>query len=110
MSRLISRPYLALLALLAASLAPFAPSAPAPRSTRPRVEIVFCLDTTGSMSSLLDGVHRGLWRISNQILDARPTPELRIGIVAFRDKGDEYVTCVHELRDDLDAVYYDLGE
>jgi uncharacterized protein YegL len=97
------------LAIFAALTASLAPSAPAPRLHRPRIEIVFCLDTTGSMSGLLDGLRRSFWGICNQILSARPTPELKVGVVAFRDKGDEYVTRVFDLRDDLDAVYFDVA-
>jgi hypothetical protein len=70
--------------------------------------VVFCLDTTGSMSGLLDAAKRKIWSICNQILNGRPMPDLKVGLLAFRDKGDEYVTKVYDLRDDLDAVYTDL--
>jgi hypothetical protein len=36
---------------------------------------------------------------------AQPTPEIRIGLVAYRDRGDQYVTQVVDLSDDLDSVY-----
>ena len=52
----------------------------------------FVLDTTGSMSALLDGAKRKIWEIARFIAQARPAPELRIGLVAYRDVGDEYVT------------------
>jgi hypothetical protein len=36
---------------------------------------------------------------------ADPAPEIRMGLVAYRDRGDEYVTQVVDLSDDLDSVY-----
>jgi Mg-chelatase subunit ChlD len=84
-------------------------AAPAPAYRRPTVEVVFCLDTTGSMTSMMDVAKGKIWAICNQFLNGRPTPELKVGLVAFRDKGDEYITRVYDLRDDLDAVYSDLS-
>lgn len=91
-------------------LLPVAPSAPAPRTRRPAVEIVFVVDTTGSMGGLLDAMRRSQWGICDQILAARPTPQLRLGYVAYRDKNDAYVTKVHDLTDDLDEAYLNLYE
>jgi Mg-chelatase subunit ChlD len=75
---------------------------------KPKVEVVFCLDTTGSMGGLIEGAKAKIWAICNQIAGGKPTPDLKVGLVAFRDRGDEYVTKVFDLTDDLDAVYSDL--
>ena len=75
---------------------------------RPEVEVVFCLDTTGSMSGLIDAAKRKIWAICSQIASGKPTPQLRVGLVAYRDRGDAYVTKVFDLTDDLDAVYSNL--
>jgi hypothetical protein len=69
------------------------------------VEVVFCLDTTGSMGGLIDGAKQKIWSLCNQIAGGKPTPELKVGLVAYRDRGDEYVTKVFDLTDDLDAVH-----
>ena len=82
--------------------------APLPTSARPQVDVVFVLDTTGSMSALLDGAKRKIWEIARFIAQGRPAPELRIGLVAYRDVGDEYVTRFFDLTDDLDGVYQNL--
>jgi Mg-chelatase subunit ChlD len=82
---------------------------PAP-SKKPQVEVVFCLDTTGSMGGLIEGAKQKIWSISNQIANGKPTPDLKIGLVAYRDKGDVYVTKVFDLTDDLDAVHGHLKE
>jgi len=67
--------------------------------------VVFCLDTTGSMGGLIEGAKAKIWAICNQIAGGKPTPDLKVGLVAYRDKGDEYVTKVFDLSDDLDAIH-----
>jgi hypothetical protein len=73
-----------------------------------RVEVVFCLDTTGSMEGLIEGAKQKIWSISNKIVGGEPTPDLYIGLVGYRDYGDQYITRVHPLDDDLDRVYENL--
>lgn len=73
-----------------------------------RIDVVFVLDTTGSMGGLIEGAKAKIWAIANQIATAEPRPEIRMGLVGYRDRGDDYVTRVTPLTDDLDAVYADL--
>src|SRR5438552_6665382 len=80
----------------------------AKKQDKPRVEVVFCLDTTGSMGGLIKAAKDKIWSICNQIAGGKPTPQLRVGLVAYRDRGDAYVTKVFDLTDDLDAVYTNL--
>jgi hypothetical protein len=47
---------------------------------------------------------------SHQTLAAKPTPRLTIGLIGSRDRGDQYVTQIADLTDDLDAVYGHLRE
>ncbi|MCI0681266.1 MAG: VWA domain-containing protein [Gemmataceae bacterium] len=82
--------------------------AAAPKPARPHVEVVFCLDTTGSMGGLIDAAKKKIWSISNQIASGTPTPYVKIGLVAFRDRGDDYVTRVFDLTDDLDGIHHNL--
>lgn len=79
-----------------------------PKTLRPKVDVVFVLDTTGSMSSLLSGAKRKIWDLARFIAQGQPAPELRIGLVAYRDLGDEYVTKFFDLTDDIDGVYQNL--
>jgi Mg-chelatase subunit ChlD len=72
---------------------------------RPEVEVVFCLDTTGSMGGLINAAKQKIWAISNQIASGKPTPRVKVGLVAYRDRGDAYVTKVFDLTDDLDAIH-----
>lgn len=80
-------------------------AAPKPPVNKPQVEVVFCLDTTGSMSGLIEGAKQKIWAICNQIAAGTPTPLLKVGLVAYRDRGDAYVTQVFDLSDDLDAIH-----
>lgn len=91
--------------LLAATSAAAAPAKPVAADARPRIDVVFVLDTTGSMGGLIEGAKAKIWSIANQMIAARPTPRLRIGLVGYRDRGDEYVTRRWDLSDDIDAVY-----
>jgi Mg-chelatase subunit ChlD len=72
-----------------------------------RLEMVFVLDTTGSMGSLIDGAKQRIWGIVNEVMRESHT-SVRIGLVAYRDRGDEYVTQVLPLTSDLDKVYTTL--
>jgi len=74
-------------------------------SQNPKIDVVFVLDTTGSMSGLIQTAKEKIWSIATTMASAQPTPELRIGLVAYRDRGDQYVTKVVDLSDDLDSVY-----
>lgn len=77
---------------------------------RPVVDVVFVLDTTGSMSGLIETAKEKIWSIASTMASAQPTPDIRIGLVAYRDKGDQYVTRVIDLSSDLDSVYARLME
>ena len=63
------------------------------------------LDTTGSMGGLIEGAKQKIWSIANDMIRAKPTPEIRLGLVAYRDRGDEYVTKTFDLTNDIDAIY-----
>ena len=86
------------------------PSSPPVSADHPRVEVCFVLDTTGSMGGLIEGAKQKIWSIANEIAAAKPTPDVRVGLVAFRDRGDEYVVRSWPLTDDLDAIYGHLRE
>ena len=74
----------------------------------PRIDVVFVLDTTGSMSGLIQTAKEKIWSIATTMASAQPTPEIRIGLVGFRDRGDQYVTRIIDLSSDLDSVYAEL--
>ena len=75
---------------------------------RPKIEVVFALDTTGSMGGLIQAAKEKIWSIATTMAQAKPAPEIRIGLVAYRDRGDDYVTRVFDLSEDLDTLYATL--
>jgi len=82
---------------LAASLSPAA--------AKPTVEVAFVLDTTGSMGGLIEGAKRKIWSIATAIVDSNPDADIRMGLVAYRDVGDDYVTRKIELTSDIQDLY-----
>ena len=70
-----------------------------------QVDVVFVIDTTGSMAGLIEGAKRKVWAIANTIIDQRPNARIRIGLVAYRDIGDEYVTRAYPLSTDIQGIY-----
>jgi Mg-chelatase subunit ChlD len=87
----------------------FATTAPT-RQSKPRIEVCFVLDTTGSMGGLIEGAKQKIWSIANETISAQPTPELKLGLIGYRDRGDEYVVKSFSLTDDIDAIYGHLRE
>ena len=73
-----------------------------------KVEVVFVLDTTGSMGGLIDAAKEKIWSIASTLAQAKQAPEIRMGLVAYRDRGDAYVTQVVDLSKDLDSMYATL--
>ncbi len=106
---------IASLAVPSFAAAPKAPTQPqthaevqAEKKDRPTLEVVFVLDTTSSMGSLIEGAKEKIWSIASRMASGKPSPRIRVGLVAFRDNGDAYVTKNFDLTEDLDAVYKNL--
>ncbi len=76
--------------------------------SKPTVELVFVIDTTGSMGGLIEGAKQKVWSIVNEVMKSTSKPEVRMGLVAYRDHGDAYVTQVTPITRDLDKVYNTL--
>ncbi len=87
-------------------------AAPAEKATSaaapPKIEVVFALDTTGSMGGMIQAAKDKIWSIANMLASAKPTPQIKMGLVAYRDRGDVYITKITPLSANLDAVYKDL--
>jgi len=78
------------------------------RVVKPKIDVVFVLDTTGSMSGLITAAKEKIWSIATSMASAQPAPEIRIGLVAYRDRGDAYITRTVDLSSDIDTVYATL--
>ncbi len=97
-----------MVAKIAPSKAAPVESSPPLTKEPPKVDVVFVLDTTGSMSGLIAGAKRNIWSIANQIIQGEPRPLLRVGLIGYRDLGDEYVTKRFSLDENIDGVYAHL--
>lgn len=68
------------------------------------LDVVFVLDTTGSMGGELREVQERVRQLAVDLAGAREGERLRYGIVAYRDRGDDYVTRVFDLNEDVGAA------
>ncbi|WP_444995243.1 vWA domain-containing protein [Aliikangiella sp. IMCC44359] len=82
-----------------------APQMAYPGNKRAKVELVFVLDTTASMGGLITAAKEKIWSIASTMANTQPAPEISIGLVAYRDRGDAYVTKIIPLSANLDSVY-----
>lgn len=57
-----------------------------------RVDVAFVLDATGSMAGEIDRLKTTIDGIAGRLSDTEHAPELRFGLVYYRDRGDAYVT------------------
>lgn len=96
----------AMLTLLAASVPLLSHAA----DVGPRVEVTFVVDTTQSMTQLIEGAKQKIWTIARHMATGRPAPNIKLGLIGYRDRGDEYVTLPYDLTEDIDLVYGHLIE
>jgi len=98
-------------ALVAALLAgPFLLGAVAAGSAERRpVDVVICIDTSGSMQGLLDSTRARIWDVVNELGKLKPTPELRVGLLSYgtgsAPESDGWIVRHLDLTGDLDDVY-----
>ncbi len=65
------------------------------------LDVLFLLDATGSMSDEIDQIKTTLLSIAARISDLPSQPDLRFGMVAYRDRGDEFVTRTYDFEADI---------
>jgi Mg-chelatase subunit ChlD len=71
------------------------------------IDVAFILDTTGSMSEEILAVKSTIQKVASSL--ARDDLHVRIGMVAFKDRGDEYVTKLYPMTTDLGAFQRDVS-
>jgi len=78
----------------------------------PGVDLALCLDTSGSMTGLIDAARAKLWAIVNDLALATPTPRLRVALLTFgndtHDAEDGWVAVQTGFTEDLDLVSQQL--
>ena len=60
------------------------------------------------MGGLIQGAKDKIWSIANELVVAEPTPQIKFGLIGYRDRGDAYITKVTGLTDDLDEIHNQL--
>jgi len=75
-----------------------------------RLDVLFLLDATGSMGDEIGRIQETIVSIADRIDGFSPRPELRFGLVAYRDRGEEYVTRASDFTPDVQAFRAKLLE
>jgi len=77
-----------------------------------RIDLAICLDTSGSMSGLINSARGKLWQIVSELAMAKPSPHLRVALLTYGTpsygRGSGWVRVNLDLTDDLDRVYQEL--
>src|SRR5262245_955948 len=97
---------------LVAVWAATAAAAPPPKDQPKDVDVVICLDVSGSMNGLIESARIKLWDVVNELAKMKPTPNLRVGLYTYgrQDHADAgYVFKEVDLTTDLDEVYKNLN-
>lgn len=81
----------------------------APQAQRPRLDLVFLVDATGSMGDEIAKLKGSMRSIAQQIGQLPGQPDTCFGLVAYRDRGDAFITRTHDFTDDLGAFQSVLG-
>lgn len=84
--------------------------APVPAAKGPVVEVVLCVDATHDMAAALAALRRDFPAICERLAQGRPRPALRVGLVAYRDRGDAFLTRITDLTSDLSVIHLALAE
>ncbi len=74
------------------------------------VDVLFILDTTGSMDDEIERLRATIEIINENIRALKPVPALRFGMVLYRDREDDYLTQVVPFTSNLDAFQKTLDE
>lgn len=70
---------------------------------RARLDLVFLIDATGSMGDEIDKLKHSLHSIAREVSQLPSKPDLCFGMVAYRDKGDEFIWRAHDFTNNLNA-------
>ena len=73
-----------------------------------KLDVMFLLDATGSMSDEIAQLQDNILSISQQI-DDMGNVDVRYGLVHYRDREDAYVTQVHDFTPDVSAFQTELN-
>ena len=80
------------------------------RPARPpvKLDVLFLIDATGSMGDEIDELKNNILSISAQIEALPSNPDVRFGLVHYRDRGDAYVVRRADFTGNVQAFQRDL--
>lgn len=85
-------------------------AAPTSAQSRPRIEVAFALDATGSMGPYIQQARERIQAISAELAQGEPPPDIRFGLVTYRDRTDDYVHRVHPFTSEIHVMQRYLNE
>lgn len=68
---------------------------------RARLDLVFLVDATGSMGDEIDKLKASLRTIVGEVASLPSRPDICLGLVAYRDRGDQFLLRSQDLTDDV---------
>ncbi|MBX3619812.1 MAG: VWA domain-containing protein [Rhizobacter sp.] len=74
-----------------------------------RLDLVFLVDATGSMGDEIAKLKQSMRAMAQQIAQLPGDPDICYGLVAYRDRGDAFITRTHDFTDDLGAFQQQLA-
>ena len=74
-----------------------------------RLDLVFLIDATGSMGDEIAKLKNSMRAMAQQISQLPGQPDICYGLVAYRDRGDAFITRTHDFTDDLGAFQRQLA-
>ena len=78
------------------------------KKKRPRMDVVFAIDATGSMGDEIDVIKKEVWNIANELMTGKPAPDIRFGLVLYRDKSDSQLIEATPLTRNVDEIHEKL--
>lgn len=73
----------------------------APAPARAQLDLVFLIDATGSMADEIDKLKATLRTITAEVASLPSRPDICLGLVAYRDRGDAFLVRSHDLSNDV---------
>jgi hypothetical protein len=81
----------------------------APIAEWAQLDLLFLIDSTGSMADEIDKLKTTMQTIANEIGALPERPDVRYGLVAYRDRGDAFVVRAYDFTSDLGAFQRTLA-
>jgi len=82
----------------------------AARADYTQLDLVFLIDATGSMGDEINKLKASMADVADQIATLAEKPDVRYGLVAYRDRGDAFVVRTHDFTYNLGDFQQNLAD